>query len=242
MSESYAPEFLAWWGQQGPQAVARAQPAPGKGRASANRIDVTPIVRKFTRLKPGELGLNFVISPESARQLLPAAARQAAGYVWPTEDTETLWVQGGNELAVALNRIGLRVSEGLVTLVLQVRCDQTGPVSVPVPFVCGSARQPAGLYTATPRQPNAPPVIMQLWSEPLVAFAWHCLLILVSGAASATGKDLRGNVLVPVNLAVSSNGLEVQTMARHHFYGSSGLKADNPVGLSRRRSPREPQP
>jgi len=236
MSEIYAPEFLAWWGQQGPQAVARAQPAAGKDRASANRIDVTPIVRKFTRLKPGELGLKFVISPESVRQLLPAAARQAAGYVWPTNDTETLWVQGGNELAVALNRIGLRVSEGLVTLVLQVRCEQTGPVAVQLPFVCGSAKQPAGLYTATPRQPNAPPVIMQLWSEALVAFAWHCLLILVSGAASASGKDLRGNVLVPVDLAASSNGLEVQTMARHHFYGSSGLLAGKQAAPSRRGS------
>jgi hypothetical protein len=242
MSESYAPEFLAWWGQHGRQAVARAQPAPGKGRASANRIDVTPIVRKFTRLKPGELGLNFVISPESARQLVPAAARQAAGYVWPTEDTETLWVQGGNELAVSLNRIGLEVSEGLVTLVLQVRSDQTGTVAVKVPFVCGSAKQPAGLYTATPRQPNAPPVIMQLWSEPLVAFAWHCLLNLVSGAASATGKDLRGNVLVPVNLAASAMGLEVQTMARHHFYGSSGLTVGKQVALPRRRGAGEPQP
>jgi hypothetical protein len=225
MSESYAPEFLAWWSHQGAMAVAREHPAAGKGKKSANLVDVTQFVRKFTHLKPGELGLKFVISAESARELLPAAARQAAGYVWPTQDTETLWVQGGNELAVALNRVGLQVAEGLVTLQLQVRCDQTGPAAVQVPFVCGSEKQPTGLYTATPRLPNGPQMIVQLWGEALVAFAWHCLLNLVCGAASATGKDLRGNVLVPVDLAASERGLAVQTMARHHFYGGSGLSS-----------------
>lgn len=225
MSEAYAPEFPAWWSRQGAQAMARALPAGAKGRQGAGRIDLGSLVRKFTRLSPGELGPRFVISPGAAQELLPAAARQAAGHVWPTRDTEVLWVQGTDELAVSIARLGLQLAEGLVTLQLNVRCDQTGPATVDVAFACGSAKQPAGLYTATPRSPRGPAAIVPIWGDALVAFAWHCLLNLVCGAASAAGKDLRGNVLVPVDLAASERGLAVQTMARHHFYGGSGLKS-----------------
>ena len=46
---------------------------------------------------------------------------------------------------------------------------------------------------------------------------------MVSGLAGAIGKDARGNVLVPVELAVSGRGVHVVPMARHRFAGSSGL-------------------
>lgn len=224
MSESYAPEFPAWWQQQGAQAVARAAAGGGDKANTLKPIDITQLIRKYTQLKPGELGPHFVISPASAHELLPAAARQAAGFIWPTQDTEVLWSQGGHELAVSIADVGLSLADGLVTLRLTVRCDQTGRAPVEVAFACGSASRPAGLYTATPQRPSGPAVVVALWGEALVAFAWHCLLNLVCGAASASGKDLRGNVLVPVDLAASKQGLLVQTMARHHFYGSSGLK------------------
>jgi hypothetical protein len=48
---------------------------------------------------------------------------------------------------------------------------------------------------------------------------------MVSGLAGAIGKDARGNVLVPVEMAASEKGLQVVPMARHRFVGSSGLKA-----------------
>ena len=63
------------------------------------------------------------------------------------------------------------------------------------------------------------------WGDALVAFAWQCVLGLITGIAAATGKDARGNLLVPVELAVSARGIQILPMARHRFSGSSTLKA-----------------
>jgi hypothetical protein len=105
-----------------------------------------------------------------------------------------------------------------------VRCDQTGAAEVQVNFACGSPQRPAGLYAAVQRQPIGPELLVQAWGDALLAFAWQCLLGLASGLANATGKDARGNLLVPVELAATPRGLFVVPMARHRFAGSSGLK------------------
>jgi len=107
---------------------------------------------------------------------------------------------------------------------IPVRCDQTGSAKVAVVFAVGSARQPAGLYASTFRRPNGPALIISAWGDALVAFAWQCVIGLVSGIAGATGKDSRGNVLVPAELTASEKGLKILPMARHRFSGSSGLK------------------
>jgi hypothetical protein len=68
-------------------------------------------------------------------------------------------------------------------------------------------------------------VVVRAWGENLVAFAWQCLLGLVSGVSGAVGKDGRGNVLVPAELVANADGLRVVPMARHRFAGSTGLAA-----------------
>jgi hypothetical protein len=106
-----------------------------------------------------------------------------------------------------------------------VRCDQTGAASVEVRFACGSPDRPAGLYAAAERRPQGPELIVRAWGDSLVAFAWQCLLELVTGLANAVGKDQRGNLLVPVELVATRRGIEVVPMARHRFSGSTGLLA-----------------
>ena len=66
-------------------------------------------------------------------------------------------------------------------------------------------------------------LIVEAWGEALIAFAWQCVLGMVSGLAGATGKDARGNVLVPAEMVVTANGIQIVPMARHRFVGSSGL-------------------
>ena len=78
---------------------------------------------------------------------------------------------------------------------------------------------------STAKRPNGPAIVAEAWGEPLVAFAWQCLLGLVAGIAAAVGKDQRGNLLVPVELAASARGIQIVPMARHRFSGSSSLKA-----------------
>ena len=176
-------------------------------------------------LAAGGVAQPIVVDARHAAQLLQGAARRAAGLYRPTRRTEVVWVEGESELAVSLVDIQLRLATGLVQLRIPVRCDQVGKAVVDVFLAVGAPDQPAGVYAATFRRPNGPPLVVDTWGDALVAFAWQCLLGLVAGVAGAIGKDDRGNVLVPVEMAATARGLLVVPMARHRFAGSTGLRA-----------------
>lgn len=203
MTESVAPEFARFVADQ-----RRAQGVPA----------VAP------RAAEGEVQKSILIPARQAGELLQAAARRAAGLFRPSQRTEVVWIEGDSELAVGLAGLELRCADGLVVLRIPVRCDQTGPARVEVAFACGSPTAPAGLYAAAERRPRGPELIVATWGDALVAYAWQCLLGLVTGVAGATGKDSRGNLLVPVEMIASPRGLEIVPMGRHRFAGSSGLK------------------
>jgi hypothetical protein len=182
-------------------------------------------------LPEGEAWNPVFIEAGKASELVRVAARRAAGFFRPSKRTEVVWVEGENELAVGLLDVNVKLADGLIRIGIPVRCDQTGSAVVEVLFAVGSPTQPAGLYAATSRRPQGPAVVIEAWGDALVAFAWNCVLDLVAGIAAATGKDVRGNLLVPVELAVSARGIEIVPMARHHFAGSSTLKASiRPAG------------
>lgn len=214
MTESVAPEYARFVAaQRRAQGVAAVAP-----RAAA-----------------GEVQKSVVIPNGQAAELLQVAARRAAGLFRPSQRSEVVWVEGESELAVSLVGLELRCSNGLVVLRIPVRCDQTGAAQVEVAFACGSPDEPAGLYAAAERRPRGPELIVATWGDALVAYAWQCLLGLVTGVAGATGKDARGNVMVPVEMVASPRGLEIVPMGRHRFAGSSGLKpvAVKPGGVLR---------
>lgn len=201
MADSVAPEFLRFVAAQQPDT--RAVKARGEG----------------------QVGRPVFLSADEAHRLLPVAARRAAGFFRPTKRSEVVWVDGESELAVGLDGMQLQFGNGLIALTLRVRCDQTGAAEVRVHFACGEPERPAGLYAAAQRRPQGPELIVATWGDALVAFAWQCLLGLVSGLANATGKDERGNLLVPVEMVATPRGLEIVPMARHRFSGSAGLTA-----------------
>ena len=87
---------------------------------------------------------------------------------------------------------------------IPVRCDQTG--SVPSKC-CSRSAPPTSRPASTPprrSEPSGPELIVDAWGEALVAFAWQCVLGLVTGIAAATGKDARGNLLVPVEIVADA--------------------------------------
>ena len=178
----------------------------------------------------GAVSEPIVVSGEQATALLRVAAKRAVGLIRPTKRTEVVWVRGDSELAINLVAITVKIAAGLIVVTIPVRCDQTEDASVDVFFAVGSPAQPAGLYASTLRRPSGPPLIVGIWGDALVAFAWQCVLGMVSGIAGATGKDARGNVLVPLEMAASERGLQIVPMARHRFMGSSGLKATTAAG------------
>lgn len=209
MADTVAPEFARFV-----EAERRAQRLPAATR---------PMVE-------GEVFKTVFIEAGRSAELLRVAARRAAGFFRPSQRSEVVWVEGESELAVVFSKVDVKLSTGLIRIGIPVRCDQTGPASIELLFAVGSPEQPAGLYAAAARRPNGPDIIVSTWGDALVAFAWQCVLDLVTGIAAATGKDQRGNLLVPVEIAVTGRGIEIVPMARHRFAGSSTLKSSTKIG------------
>jgi len=170
---------------------------------------------------PGGTVLERLIVPrDDVTRLAVEAAKRASGFFRPTKRTEVVWVNGDSQLAVGLTGVRTETGLGHIVVSIPVRCDQTGPTEVHVTFAVGHPQSPAGLYAATQRRPRGPAVIVDTWAEAIVAFAWHVVLDLVTGLAGATGKDTRGNRLVPAELEATPDGLAIVPMARHRFSGS----------------------
>jgi hypothetical protein len=184
----------------------------------ANRLPTS-----LKQLKEGDLSHPVNLDPKRVSEFLRVAAKRAVGLFRPTRHTEVVWTHGDSELAINLVGLDVKLSDGLITMLIPVRCDQTGDATIEVAFAVGTAKEPAGLFASAYRRPNGPPLIVEAWGENLVAFAWQCLLGMISGIAGATGKDARGNVLVPVELSASPKGIQIVPMARYRFAGSSRL-------------------
>jgi hypothetical protein len=173
----------------------------------------------------GEAAKPVFVEAGKVSELLRVAAKRASGMFRPSKRTEVVWVDGDRELAVNLVDLQVKLADGLMHVMIPVRCDQTGGVVIDVMFAVGTDKQPAGLFASTYRRPIGPALIVNAWGEALVAFAWQCVLGLVTGIAGAVGKDARGNVLVPVELTASAKGVGIVPMARHRFAGSAGLQS-----------------
>ncbi len=204
MATGIAPEFTRFV-----EAERRANRLPAASRPMAEGDVFEPVV----------------VANKQATEFLRVAARRASGLFRPGKRTEVVWVDGDSELAVRLEELQVKLADGFIHVAIPVRCDQTGDAWIEVVFAVGSADQPSGLYASTYRRPNGPPAIVGTWGEALVAFAWQCVLGMVSGIAGAMGKDTRGNVLVPIELAASQRGLQIVPMARFRFAGSTGLRS-----------------
>jgi len=189
--------------------------------ADARKLDRLPPPPE--RLASGQVTDSVFVRAKEATGLLQVAAKRAAGLYRPTKRTEVVWVEGDSELAVRMAGVQIETDDGLVTVTIPVRCDQSGPVTVEVNFAMGADDAPAGLFASTFRRPIGPRLVIDTWGDALVAYAWQCVLGMVAGLSAAVGKDSRGNLLVPAEIVASKDGLRIVPMARHRFSGSSGL-------------------
>jgi hypothetical protein len=88
---------------------------------------------------------------------------------------------------------------------------------IEVPFAVGSKDLPAGLVFATEERPRGPEVIVDAWSEALIAFAWRLMLTVAIRIAAQSGVDEDGAGLVPIALTAARESLSLTPMARHTF-------------------------
>ena len=112
----------------------------------------------------GQIGDDIRLDPGSAVELMRVAALRAAGIFRPTKRTTIAWVDGGNQLAIIVAELDLEFADGLVAVVVPVRCDQVEG-KVRVTFAVGSPDRPRGLYAATEKRPRGPQLVVDVWGE-----------------------------------------------------------------------------
>jgi len=178
-------------------------------------------------VQAGSAATDRSLPPTALTALIPSAAVVAAGFD-PAKITPPvpalLWQDGANQLLVRVAGVRADLGNGMVQLTVPVTCDQTGDVDVTVTFVTGTPDRPAGGIATTEDHPRGPSVVVENWAQPLIAFAWHTLLVATSSLSGAAGGDFSGRDLIAAALAVNADGFTVTPMGRHPFIATGATR------------------
>src|SRR5207248_3147854 len=137
-----------------------------------------------------------------------------------------LWERGGNRLLVLIGGVHAKPGHGFVDVIVPVQCDEltkidrgsapaTGGADVTVTFVTGSPDRPAGALAVTEDRPRGPAVVVEVWHEQLIAFAWHTFVRATAALAHIGAPDVSGRDLITVAITATPREVTVQPMARH---------------------------
>jgi hypothetical protein len=184
-----------------------------------------PGVLPASPLPAGTVAAAIDVTLDQALKLFPAGASSAAGidpFSTAAAPPSVKWQEGDRELLIYPAKVTANFANGVIAVSIPVSCDQTGDTVVSVSFVVGSTQQPAGLIATTSARPTGPAVIVDAWNVPLIAFAWHVVLEVVTNIAGAAGRDVDGSQLVPIALSASPTGFSIVPMARHPFDRARG--------------------
>lgn len=208
---SKQPETAPPLEQAAPHAIAAGTIAPLSSLIAELLGALQPPSRGETKPLPaGTLGTEIPIALQALQSLITVAASQ-------DNPGHLLWVRDTNELLVFTSRVTVRLDDGLVLITVPVSCDQAAEAVIEVPFAVGSKEVPAGLVFATEERPRGPEVIVDVWGEALIAFAWRLMLTVATRIAAQSGVDEDGAGLVPIALAATRESLALMPMARHTF-------------------------
>ena len=175
---------------------------------------------------PGDSIEPIPVDAKQATTLVRTAVAHAAGGARPglpgSEVDAVVWIHGADSLLVLLDSVTVTTADGLVTVGLDVACDEAvsdaGDLRshVDIDLVVGTAERPTGLLAAG-LVPRGPAVIVDRWQDALVALAWQALLDAAAGLSAAAGRDPDGAGLVPTGWSGSKEGLVISAQARHPF-------------------------
>ncbi len=178
-----------------------------------------------TRVEPGVQTEPIPVDTKRVGALVQLAAAQAgaraAGLSRYAADTPpaVLWRDGVDALLVLLDTVSVETGDGLVTVSVEVACDQLGRrgrARVFVDLVVGTPDRPTGMLVAAPR-PRGPLVVVDRWGDALIAFAWQAMIDTATGLGAALGRDEDDAPLLPNRWAATDAGLELGAQARHPF-------------------------
>lgn len=169
------------------------------GGSSAVRAAASPVIR-----------VPAALAQRTLRQTVRLVADLPRG-----SSPDVVWQDGANELLVHTGGIRLGCLPGLVTIGLPVSCDQLGEDALAeVPLGVGTANAPTGLVMSSLTRPTGPDLVVDVWAQALVAFAWEALVHLAQTLCAAAGVDPAKRPLVPGSIAAERDLLLIQPTAR----------------------------
>jgi hypothetical protein len=194
-------------------------------------------------VKPGTPVEPLPVETKRGTGLVRAAVREAAAAALGRRPTDppldaVVWTDGADSLLVLLDSVRLSTADGVVTVSIDVACDQLRvgrrkpQARVEIDLVVGTETRPAGLLAAA-TTPRGPAVAVDRWADALVALAWQALLDTAAALSAAAGADVDGTPLVPTRWSASREGIVVGPQARHPF--------DRRPATSRRPASSEPR-
>ena len=167
-------------------------------------------------LPPGRLTPNPLVIPiDDVDAILRDTVPAVAGV--PRDDSGVVvWQQEDSELAVFTEVVVLTADDGFVTVHLSVLCDQIVDRSIAsVRFALGRRDRPAGLVMACTARPDGPDVVVDVWADALVAFAFEVLVDVTNVVSGHVGRDTAGRALIAGSVAAAPGQLLLHPMARH---------------------------
>lgn len=191
-----------------------------------------PVINALGDLLPGHpvqagtAAVDRTLPASALASLIPSAAIVAAGLdpaKTPLPAPAVVWTSGASRLLVNVAKVTATLGDASIDIAVPVTSDQTGDATVTVTFVTGTPERPAGGLVTTEDHPRGPAIIVENWAEPLVAFAWHTLLVATNALSGSAGGDNSGHSLITAALAVSQAGLSVTPMGRHAFIAGSRI-------------------
>lgn len=178
-----------------------------------------------TRVEPGDQTAPIPVDTQRVGTLVQLAAVQAGARAaglsrYEADDPPAvLWRDGIDALLVLLDTVSVHTADGLVTVAVEVACDQLGRrgrARVFVDLVVGTPDRPTGMLVAAPR-PRGPLVVVDRWGDALIAFAWQAMINTAAGLGAALGHDEDDAPLLPNQWAATPAGLQLGAQARHPF-------------------------
>jgi hypothetical protein len=178
-------------------------------------------------VKPGTPVEPLRVTAKWGTGLVRAAVKDAAAGALGRRPTDppldaVVWTDGADSLLVLLDSVRLSTAEGIVTVSVDVACDQLRAARrkpqarVEIDLVVGTDERPAGLLAAA-TTPRGSAVVVDRWADALVAFAWQALLDTAAALSAAAGADVDGTPLIPTRWSASKKGIAVGPQARHPF-------------------------
>jgi hypothetical protein len=206
-----------------PMTLARAQRLSG---LAMDNTDLTPLITLLKtapwlqkvgatpRLEAGELTRGRMEIPQGeAQTALRGVVRLVADLPRDTSPI-VVWEDRGSELEVDTAATRLACKVGVVTIGISVRCDQVpGGAVLEVPLGVGTAERPTGLVMSALTHVAGPAVVVDRWSDALIAFAWECLVETARRLCELAGTDSTGRRLVPGAVGSGSRVLLIQPMS-----------------------------